>query len=34
MARDKDYTVRMGKSLSRFLRDDYERLSSILRRLP
>ena len=30
---DKDYMVRMGKSLSRFLRDDYERLSSILRRL-
>lgn len=32
--KDKDYIVRMGKSLSRMLRDDYERLSSILRRLP
>jgi HAS barrel domain len=30
---DGDYVVRMGKSLSRFLKDDYERLSSILRRL-
>lgn len=30
---DKDYMVRMGKSLSRFFRDDYERLSSILRRI-
>ncbi|MEQ9618283.1 MAG: HAS-barrel domain-containing protein [Deltaproteobacteria bacterium] len=31
--KDKDYMVRMGKSLSRFFRDDYERLSSILRRV-
>ena len=31
--KDGDYIVRMGKSLSRFLKDDYERLSSILRRL-
>lgn len=31
--KDKDYMVRMGKSLSWFLKDDYERLSSILRRL-
>lgn len=30
---DKHYMVRMGKSLSRFFRDDYERLSSILRRV-
>jgi hypothetical protein len=30
---DKDFMVRMGKSLSRFLKDDYERLASILRRL-
>lgn len=31
--KDKHYMVRMGKSLSRFFRDDYERLASILRRL-
>ena len=30
---DMDFMVRMGKSLSRFLKDDYERLASILRRL-
>ncbi len=30
---DKEYLVRMGKSLARFFRDDYERLSSVLRRL-
>ncbi len=30
---DQDYVVQMGKSLSRFFRDDYERLSSILRRV-
>ena len=30
---DRDFIVRMGKSLSRYLKDDYERLSSILRRL-
>lgn len=30
---DAHYMVRMGKSLSRFFRDDYERLSSILRRV-
>ncbi len=30
---DVHYMVRMGKSLSRFFRDDYERLSSILRRV-
>ncbi len=29
----RDYFVGMGKSLTRFLRDDYERLSSLLRRL-
>lgn len=30
---DTDYMVRMGKSLSRFFRDDYERLASILKRV-
>lgn len=30
---DKDYIVRMGKSLARFFKDDYERLSSVLKRL-
>ncbi|MEW6146094.1 MAG: HAS-barrel domain-containing protein [Thermodesulfobacteriota bacterium] len=30
---DRDFMVRMGKSLSRYLKDDYERLASILRRL-
>lgn len=30
---DKDYIVRMGKSLSRVFKDDYERLSSVLRRV-
>lgn len=28
-----EYIVRMGKSLSRYFKDDYERLSSILRRI-
>jgi len=30
---DSEYIVRMGKSLSRYFKDDYERLSSILRRI-
>ncbi|MEX0998834.1 MAG: hypothetical protein WD000_02580 [Thermodesulfobacteriota bacterium] len=30
---DDEYIVRMGKSLSRYFKDDYERLSSILRRI-
>ncbi|KRT65252.1 MAG: hypothetical protein XU11_C0031G0024 [Candidatus Dadabacteria bacterium CSP1-2] len=30
---DKDYIVRMGKSLARIFKDDYERLSSVLRRV-
>ena len=30
---DRDYVVRMGKSLSRMFRDDYERLVSVLRRV-
>ncbi|HEX3037019.1 MAG TPA: HAS-barrel domain-containing protein [Thermodesulfobacteriota bacterium] len=30
---DKDYIVRMGKSLARIFKDDYERLSSVLRRI-
>lgn len=30
---DKDYIVKMGKSLARIFRDDYERLSSVLRRV-
>lgn len=30
---DRDYIVRMGKSLARFFKDDYERLSSVLKRL-
>jgi len=30
---DGEYIVRMGKSLSRYFKDDYERLSSILRRI-
>ncbi len=29
---DKDYIVKMGKSLARIFKDDYERLSSVLRR--
>ncbi len=30
---DRDYIVRMGKSLARVFKDDYERLSSVLRRV-
>lgn len=30
---DRAYLVRMGKDLSRLLRDDYDRLSSVMRRL-
>jgi hypothetical protein len=30
---DSEYIVRMGKILSRYFKDDYERLSSILRRI-
>lgn len=30
---DDEYIIRMGKSLSRYFKDDYERLSSILRRI-
>jgi hypothetical protein len=30
---DNDYIVRMGKSLARIFKDDYERLSSVLRRV-
>lgn len=30
---DKDYKIRMGKSLARIFKDDYERLSSVLRRV-
>lgn len=30
---DGEYIIRMGKSLSRYFKDDYERLSSILRRI-
>jgi hypothetical protein len=30
---DKSYIVRMGKSLARIFKDDYERLSSVLRRV-
>jgi len=32
-ADDRDYIVRMGKSLSRMFKDDYERLVSVLRRV-
>jgi hypothetical protein len=30
---DNDYIVRIGKSLARIFKDDYERLSSVLRRV-
>ena len=30
---DRDYLVRMGKEVSRLLKDDYDRLSSIVRRI-
>ncbi|NKB71557.1 MAG: hypothetical protein GKR89_31170 [Candidatus Latescibacteria bacterium] len=30
---DRDYLVRMGKEVSRLLKDDYDRLSSIIRRI-